>query len=322
MSSVPIRKPSAKVASVGVTRTQLYVEEQLEWLFREQPTEDYGIDAHVEIVDGENVRGRLLALQIKSGASWFHEPADGGWWYRPDEDHVTYWLHHSLPVVVVLYDPIDKACHWQLVNATTLEQSKNGGWKLFVPEANLLDAQAAEAWRSAAAGDPYELRVRELRLAKPWMEMLADGTRLVVDFEEWINKSSGRGSISIGIDHEDGNDPEELVTWHLWVGPASYAESVPRFFAWADVDLHEQTYYEADHDRYEEECTIWDEGERYFTTTFDDWRRALVATGIRPYDNAAGEVDYYRLRLSLSELGKAFLIVDEFATSGLGQLTL
>jgi hypothetical protein len=108
---VPIRKPSAKVASVGVTRTQLYVEEQLEWLFRRQPTEDYGIDAHVEIVDGENVRGRLLALQIKSGASWFREPTDGGWWYRPDEDHVTYWSHHSLPIAVVLYNPVSKACH-------------------------------------------------------------------------------------------------------------------------------------------------------------------------------------------------------------------
>jgi hypothetical protein len=48
---MPTRKASAKVASIRVTRTQLYVEEELEWLFREQPTEDYGIDAHVEIVD-------------------------------------------------------------------------------------------------------------------------------------------------------------------------------------------------------------------------------------------------------------------------------
>jgi hypothetical protein len=186
----------------------------------------------------------------------------------------------------------------------------------------LLDANAAEAWRNAADGDPYELRVRELRLAKPWMEMLADGTRLVVDFEEWINKSSGRGSISIGIDHEDGNEPEELVAWHLWVGPTSYAESIPQFFAWADVDVHEQTYDEADHDQYEQECSTWDEGEQYFTVSFDDWRRGRVAMGIRPYSNSAGEVDYYRLELTLSELGKAFLIVDEFATSGLRQLTL
>jgi hypothetical protein len=44
--------------------------------------------------------------------------------------------------------------------------------------------------------------------------------------------------------------------------------------------------------------------------------------GIRPYNNAAGEVDYYRLELTLNELGRSFLVVNEFATSGLRQLTL
>jgi hypothetical protein len=36
------RKPSAKVASSGVTHTKLTVEDELEWLFRERPTEHYG----------------------------------------------------------------------------------------------------------------------------------------------------------------------------------------------------------------------------------------------------------------------------------------
>ena len=39
------------------------------YIFREQPISDYGIDAHVEIVEEENVTGELIALQIKSGAS-------------------------------------------------------------------------------------------------------------------------------------------------------------------------------------------------------------------------------------------------------------
>ncbi len=38
--------------------------------------------------------------------------------------------------------------------------------------------------------------------------------------------------------------------------------------------------------------------------------------GIRPYATAAGEVDYFRLELALNELGKSFLVVDEFATTG------
>jgi len=83
------RPASAKAGSVGVTRTRLAVESELGWLFRDQPTEDYGIDAHVEVVDGDAVTGRLLGFQIKSGESFFNEPAgEDGWWYRPDEAHV------------------------------------------------------------------------------------------------------------------------------------------------------------------------------------------------------------------------------------------
>ena len=319
---MPIRKPSAKVANVGVTRTQLYVEEELDWIFREQPTEDYGIDAHVEVVDGEEVQGRLLALQIKSGDSWFSHPTTGGWWYRPNEDHVNYWTRHSLPVVLVLYNPVTNLCHWQLVTATTLERSSKGGWKILVPEAQVLNADAVTAWRTAAEGDPYELRLRELRLARPWMEMLDQGTRLVVDFDEWINKTSGRGTISIGIDNEDGNAPEELVSWQLLMGPTNYAEAVPKLFAWADVDVHEETYDESEYDIYEAECSTWDEGDQFFTEPLADWRQNRAAMGIRPYKNVAGEVDCYRLELMLNDLGRSFLVVDEFAANGPGQLTL
>ena len=318
---LPIRNASAMIANIGVTRTELYVREELGWLFRLQPTEDFGIDAHVEVVEGDDVQGRLLALQIKSGDSWF-EPTSGGWWVRPEAKHVTYWLRHSLPVVIVLYDPVSKTCYWQLVNSKTLERSSGGGWRVLVPDGNILDSTAAEAWRNAADGDPYDLRVRELRLAKPWMDMLASGTRLVVEFEEWINKSSGRGVVSIGIDHEDGNDPEVLLSWQFPIGPWSYKVTVPRLFAWADVELHERTYEEADYEQYQSECSVWDEGEQFFTMSFQDWRQGLMASDIRPYHNAAGEVDYFRLELSLSDLGKAFLIVDEFAVNGERQLTM
>jgi hypothetical protein len=317
------RKPSARVASAAVTHTRQAIEDELGWLFREQPTEDYGIDAHAEVVDGEDVRGRLLALQIKGGKSWFRERGPDGWWFRPNVEHVQYWTNHSLPVAVVLYNPDTGYCHWQLVNRETLVESSTGGWKLLVPEAQVLDDRARQQpMQVAAEGDSYELRLRELRLAKPWMDMLADGTRLVVEFAEWINKSSGRGTISIGIDHEDGNEPEELVTWHFLVGPTSYAEAVPKLFVWADVDVHEQTYDDAEYDQYKAECSIWDEGDQFFTMAFDVWRSGLIARGIRPYGNAAGEVDYYRLEMILSELGKAFLVVDKFAMEGERQLTV
>jgi len=144
------------------------------------------------------------------------------------------------------------------------------------------------------------LRIRELQLAKSWMELLASGTRLVIDIEEWINKSSGRGSITLGIDHEDGDDPEPVASWGVLLGYASYAEVVPRLFAWAGVICHEETYDWAD---------------------YEPVRGEGGATDLRPYTNAAGEVDKWRLELTLNDLGKAFLVLDRFATEGDRQLT-
>ena len=41
------------------------------WFFREQTVSDFGIDAQVEIEECDKPVGRLIALQIKSGQSYF-----------------------------------------------------------------------------------------------------------------------------------------------------------------------------------------------------------------------------------------------------------
>ncbi|MEU6008771.1 DUF4365 domain-containing protein [Streptomyces sp. NPDC047453] len=292
------RKASARTGSIGVTQTQLAVQSKLDWLFREQPNDDYGIDAQVEVVDGKYVRGRLLALQIKSGESFFREPTPGGWWFRPESKHVQYWMNHSLPVVVILYHPDTQTCHWQLASSEHLMESSRGGWKLLVPKRHVLDESACRPLARAALGNSYSLRIRDLRLSRPWMELLGNGERLVIDIQEWVNKISGRGTISLGIDHKDGNAPESIARWDVYLGSEPYSEAVPPLFAWADVTLHEETYQEAEYD--------WTPGQ------LED---------LRPYANACGEIEYWRLELTLNDLGKAFLLVDQFAANGWGLLS-
>jgi hypothetical protein len=147
-----LQKPSAKWGSRGVARTRLAVEEELGWLFREQFAEDFGIDAHMEVVDGEIVTGKLLALQIKSGKSFFQEQGPDGWWFRPTDDHVRYWTNHSLPVVLVMYHPETGQCHWQLINGSTLVETSTGGSKVLVPERQVLNGSAREPLRAVAHG--------------------------------------------------------------------------------------------------------------------------------------------------------------------------
>lgn len=54
------------------------------WLFREQYLHDYGIDAQVEIVINGVPTGKLIAIQIKSGKSYFSENTDTDIIYRTD----------------------------------------------------------------------------------------------------------------------------------------------------------------------------------------------------------------------------------------------
>ena len=103
-------------------------------------------------------------------------------------------------------------------------------------------------------------------------------------------------------------------TWGIFLGGADYATTVPKLFPWAEVSLHEETYDNADHDRWESECVIYDEGDRFETETFRDWLRSQRFPKLRPYGNRAGEVDDWRLELTLNKLGQAFLIVDQFAS--------
>ena len=49
----------------------------MKWLFRRQLESDFGIDAQVEVVDEEGKpTGQLVALQIKSGPSYFKKRGD------------------------------------------------------------------------------------------------------------------------------------------------------------------------------------------------------------------------------------------------------
>jgi HEAT repeat protein len=133
------------VHSVGAIVTRLG------WYFREQPTSDFGIDAHAEAPDNSGKpSGRLLGLQIKGGKGWFRETTAAGVIYRGSLQHLAYWTEHSLPVVLVLYDPEDDACLWVQIEEKNIEQTAKG-WKVVVPFSQRLDDRALRFWSKLCA---------------------------------------------------------------------------------------------------------------------------------------------------------------------------
>lgn len=103
------------------------------YIFREQPICDYGIDAQIELIEEENVTGNLVALQIKSGVSWFKEQDDVGFVYRGNRSHLNYWLEHSLPVLLVLHNPETKQSYWQAITVSNVSITEKA-WKISIPK--------------------------------------------------------------------------------------------------------------------------------------------------------------------------------------------
>jgi hypothetical protein len=97
-----------------------YIFGSVGWLFREQTVEDFGIDAQVEIIDKNNSTGKLIAIQVKSGESYFSEQNENSVIYRPDTKHIEYWLKYAIPVIVVLFNPIDDMLIWAPIHEDTI----------------------------------------------------------------------------------------------------------------------------------------------------------------------------------------------------------
>lgn len=132
---------------------------QMGWFFRSQEVSDQGIDAHVEEVrlfeeDGKPTReagtGRLIALQIKGGPSYFDRPSPNGWWFSFDAKKAQLWLEHALPVIVVLVDLQNDVVYWQRVSSATV-QSTGQGFKIEVPSSQTM-LTAGPEWSHIASG--------------------------------------------------------------------------------------------------------------------------------------------------------------------------
>lgn len=284
---------------------------KLQWLFREQPVSDFGIDAQVEIVKNGKATGRLLALQIKSGSSFFAKVKKGKVIFRGDKKHLNYWLEHSLPVVLILHNPNDSSIIWQAINKNTIIETPKG-WTVEIPRDQSLDKYSTRELSKIADESPYILNLQNLQLARPWMEKLETGWSLFIEVQEWINKTSGRGSIKLIIQDAEGKEKDEY-NWFVIFPGWRYEEALPQFFPWADLSIDGLFYDDYDRNQWKLECGSYDKesGTVFCYEDFSEWAERHLPKGLRPYEDN-GEVAFWRLELTLNELGKAFMRIDNY----------
>ncbi len=270
------------------------------WIFRDQPVLDVGLDGHIEIVEEGVAKGLLIGAQIKSGRSYVNDTNGVSFVLRGTSRHLDYWLHHALPVILVLHDPSDDTCYWGSVTSDTV-QTTIKGWKISVPKHQRLDASSAERLKAVAstAKEPYQRRLAQLVVEKPLMDRIASGERLLLYVEEWVHKSSGRGSLTLFTETDEGE--EDIVqNWPFVMFPGwEYPNILRHLFPWATLSVDE-SYYE---DNEESDAAM-------FT------RVDLYVPALRPYRVAFSEVAEYRLELELNDIGTAFLALEPYLMEG------
>lgn len=291
-----------KTERQGIAAVQGITINEFEWIFREQPIDDMGIDAHIEKVDEGDPKGKLLAVQIKTGTSHFKEKQDSYTYYGKIE-HLDYWTNHSLPVLLVAHFPETDETYWVLVNENAVERTKKG-WKINIPKANIFSKKCKNKISKAFDGSPAQQKLRKLTIDEPLMRHIENGGKVSVELEEWINKSLSRTPVKIFIIDDNG---DEILTreWFFYYTGRTIEEFIRELFPWAEISIDEEFYeYNQDVDDWDNSismATDEDNGVYYERNSF-----------IYPYTNACGEVDFYRVELKLNSLGQSFLLVSEF----------
>lgn len=127
---------------LGVIKTEEIFVRDFNWIFREQPIVDMGIDAHIEIVDEGKPLGILIALQIKTGQSYFYEK-ENFFTYYINDIHFDYWLNHSLPVILIGFLPEKNIVLWQFINRDFIEKTTKG-WKVEISKDKELNLKSKQ----------------------------------------------------------------------------------------------------------------------------------------------------------------------------------
>ncbi len=287
------------------------------WLFREQTTHDYGIDAHVEIVENSAPTGKIIALQIKSGLSFFKEETLDSYIFRTDDKHVAYWVRHSMPVVLILFNPDKKQLFWQNIDQHTVE-SVGKTWKITVPKEQSFDDthNVLSGFKALTQPEPYLRRLNRLRIDRKWMDLINDGEEVKIQFDDWVNKSLSRYQITIF----SGKDKE---TWPTLYAPGIGIEGMlEHFFPWADLTMDLDAHEEGAESDWENQCFLYRDnelGQSFYSMPFSEWYKSPVGITFVSED---GEIASYSLFLTLNSLGISFLELDDYLSDPDAQETI
>jgi len=135
---MPTYKQTAITAKEGINFVRSIVESGGSLFIKIEQENDLGIDAILEFIEGGHPLSKQIAVQIKSGASYYTPEAVECTF--PIGSHRTYWGRYPLPVFGLVYVPALQTAYW--LNIKPYLEANTGATVIRFPatEANKFNA--------------------------------------------------------------------------------------------------------------------------------------------------------------------------------------
>lgn len=138
---------------LGIAAIQNYAAQHRQ-IWRETGTGDVGVDGHLEFVNRDGfATSQIVAVQVKSGPSYFKHRTAEGWKFYPEDKHRHYWELFPLPVLLILYNPDTEIAYWADVRQALRSPRAEKAF-VEVPEGSRLSTtEAATLFETAGVQD-------------------------------------------------------------------------------------------------------------------------------------------------------------------------
>lgn len=249
-------RPTRARGKAGYRRLEAVLEAANIVIQRVEGENDIGRDAFVDIVDGTDVMGGVVCIQIKSGrASYFH---NGTWMIPGKPADFTLWRESTVPFFGVVHDDETDALRWvDLSEAAMLALDKVlspvtpgpfGRLSVPVPADNLLDRdfssflEAAEEALKRRSGKPVAALLAEdaAKVQSGIIDTFAMGRHdptaflLLAALLHRLPKANRRHAISTLA--MTTSHPDIPWTEHNWI-PERVSRVVRERVSWTEQDL-------------------------------------------------------------------------------------
>lgn len=125
---------------IGVHKFGLLVAEHSNWVFREQPIADIGVDGTLEQATNQDPNGVLIGCQIKCGnGNFYRRKKDGALTRSISRGHYKVWTEHDLPIILILIDD-EGTIYWGLLDKNTIKKAKTK-FKVEIPKSQKLSPE-------------------------------------------------------------------------------------------------------------------------------------------------------------------------------------